>query len=85
MLGMRPFEVLLIFLAIVLLFGASRLPQLGSSLGQAIRNFKRGFGEATSDSSDEKKDVGTLPSGGNPDAKGSTGKVSAREIGRAHV
>ena len=26
MLGMRPFEVLLIFLAIVLLFGATRLP-----------------------------------------------------------
>ena len=80
MLGMRPFEVLLIFLAIVLLFGASRLPQLGSSLGQAIRNFKRGFGEATSgDSSDEKKEAGTLPSGGNPDAKASAGKVSARD------
>ena len=79
MLGMRPFEVLLIFLAIVLLFGASRLPQLGSSLGQAIKNFKRGFGEATSDASDEKKDTGTLPSGGNPDAKASTGKVSARD------
>jgi len=76
---MRPFEVLLIFLAIVLLFGASRLPQLGSSLGQAIKNFKRGFGEATSDSSDEKKDTGTLQSGGNPDAKASAGKVSARD------
>jgi len=81
MLGMRPFEVLLIFLAIVLLFGASRLPQLGSSLGQAIKNFKRGFGEATGggDSSDEKKEVGTLPGSGNPDAKATAGKVSARD------
>ncbi len=80
MLGMRPFEVLLIFLAIVLLFGASRLPQLGSSLGQAIKNFKRGFGDATGgDSSDEKKEVGTLPGGGNPDAKATAGKVSARD------
>lgn len=79
MLGMRPFEVLLIFLAIVLLFGASRLPQLGSSLGQAIRNFKRGFGEVTGDSADEKKDVGTLPSGGGSDPKTAAGKVGARD------
>jgi TatA/E family protein of Tat protein translocase len=79
MLGMRPFEVLLIFLAIVLLFGASRLPQLGSSLGQAIRNFKRGFGEATGDSADEKKDVGTLPGGDSPEAKATAGKVGSRD------
>ncbi len=79
MLGMRPFEVLLIFLAIVLLFGASRLPQLGSSLGQAIKNFKRGFGEATDDASDDKKDVATLPGGNAPDAKAAAGKVTSRD------
>jgi sec-independent protein translocase protein TatA len=37
-------ELLLIFGALLLLFGGSRLPQLGASLGSAIRNFKRGFG-----------------------------------------
>jgi sec-independent protein translocase protein TatA len=79
MLGMRPFEVLLIFLAIVLLFGATRLPQLGSSLGQAIRNFKRGFGEATGDSSDDKKDVATLPGGSPTEAKTAAGKVGSRD------
>jgi sec-independent protein translocase protein TatA len=79
MLGMRPFEVLLIFLAIVLLFGATRLPQLGSSLGQAIRNFKRGFGEATGDSSDDKKDVATLPGGTPTEAKTTAGKVGSRD------
>jgi sec-independent protein translocase protein TatA len=76
---MRPFEVLLIFLAIVLLFGATRLPQLGSSLGQAIRNFKRGFGEATGDSSDDKKDVATLPGGSPTEAKTAAGKVGSRD------
>ena len=79
MLGMRPFEVLLIFLAIVLLFGATRLPQLGSSLGQAIRNFKRGFGEATGDSSDDKKDVATLPGGSSSETKTAPGKVGSRD------
>lgn len=37
-------ELIIVFLIIFLLFGASRLPQLGSSLGSAIRNFKKGFG-----------------------------------------
>lgn len=36
-------EIILIFAVLLLLFGATKLPQLGSSLGQAIKNFKRGF------------------------------------------
>ncbi len=48
MFGMRPMEILLIVAVLVLLFGASRLPQLGASLGSGIRNFKKGFsGEET--------------------------------------
>jgi sec-independent protein translocase protein TatA len=42
--GLRMPELLLIFAVLLLLFGGSRLPQLGQSLGSAIRNFKRGFG-----------------------------------------
>ncbi|MHB8874896.1 MAG: Sec-independent protein translocase subunit TatA/TatB [Myxococcaceae bacterium] len=38
-------ELLIIFAVLLLLFGGSKLPQLGSSLGSAIRNFKKGFGE----------------------------------------
>jgi sec-independent protein translocase protein TatA len=76
---MRPFEVLLIFLAIVLLFGATRLPQLGSSLGQAIRNFKRGFGEVTGDSSDDKKESASLSGGSSSESKPAAGKVGSRD------
>ncbi len=36
-------ELFLIFLIIVVLFGASRLPQLGRGLGEGISNFKRGL------------------------------------------
>ncbi|MEW6434627.1 MAG: twin-arginine translocase TatA/TatE family subunit [Myxococcota bacterium] len=46
-------EIALIVFALLLLFGASRLPQLGSSLGSAIRNFKKGFAGA-----DEEKNGG---------------------------
>jgi sec-independent protein translocase protein TatA len=46
----------LILLVIILLifFGPSRLPQLGQSLGKAIRGFKEGLSEVTADA----KDVG---------------------------
>ncbi|WP_419942150.1 Sec-independent protein translocase subunit TatA/TatB [Candidatus Palauibacter sp.] len=40
MFGLSPWELLLIFLAILLLFGAKRLPEIGSSLGRGIREFK---------------------------------------------
>lgn len=36
-------ELLIIFLIVVVLFGATRLPQLGKGLGEGIRNFKQGL------------------------------------------
>lgn len=35
-------EILLIFVAIVLLFGASRLPDLARSMGRSMGEFRRG-------------------------------------------
>ena len=34
---------------LLLLFGATRLPQLGASMGSAIRNFKRSFNSEEGD------------------------------------
>jgi len=36
-------ELIVIFLIVVVLFGASRLPQLGRGLGEGISNFRRGL------------------------------------------
>ncbi|HEY7215142.1 MAG TPA: twin-arginine translocase TatA/TatE family subunit [Thermoanaerobaculia bacterium] len=36
-------ELVIIFLIIVVLFGASRIPQIGRGLGEGIRNFKKGL------------------------------------------
>ncbi|MEL7058854.1 MAG: twin-arginine translocase TatA/TatE family subunit [Acidobacteriota bacterium] len=36
-------ELVIIFLIVVVLFGSSRLPQLGRGLGEGISNFKRGL------------------------------------------
>jgi sec-independent protein translocase protein TatA len=45
--GLRGWEILAIVVVIVLLFGGSRLPGLGSSIGSFVKNLKRGLsGEA---------------------------------------
>ena len=38
-------EILIILVIVLLLFGANKLPSIGSDLGKAIRNFKRSFNE----------------------------------------
>lgn len=63
-------ELIIIALVILLLFGATRLPKLGRSMGQSIRGFKQGLNEDGSDDEivDVKKDA-TAESG--DDAKAS--------------
>ena len=34
-------EILLILLIVILIFGTSRIPELGKGLGEGIRNFKK--------------------------------------------
>ncbi len=38
-------DLILIGVIVVVLFGATKLPQLGSGIGQAIKNFKKGMSE----------------------------------------
>ncbi|RKZ27159.1 twin-arginine translocase TatA/TatE family subunit, partial [bacterium] len=38
-------ELILIFLVILLLFGAKKLPEIGRALGKGIREFKRSIKE----------------------------------------
>ena len=39
--GLGTGEIILIILVVMVVFGASKLPQLGDGLGRAIKNFKR--------------------------------------------
>lgn len=38
-------ELILILLIVVVVFGAGRLPEIGSALGKGIRDFKKGLNE----------------------------------------
>jgi sec-independent protein translocase protein TatA len=49
-------DIFLIGIIVVVLFGATKLPQLGSGVGQAIRNFKKGMAEADAIDVTPKKD-----------------------------
>jgi len=52
-------ELIIIALVILLLFGATRLPKLGKSMGQSIKGFKQGLNEDADDDEivDIKKDA----------------------------
>jgi sec-independent protein translocase protein TatA len=39
-------DLILIGIIVIVLFGSTKLPQLGSGIGQAIRNFKKGISES---------------------------------------
>jgi len=45
MFGLGTTELLILFGIVVLLFGATKLPQLGSGIGAGIKNFKKSLKE----------------------------------------
>ena len=42
-------ELIIIALVVLLLFGATRLPKLGRSMGESISGFKKGLNDASDD------------------------------------
>lgn len=45
MFGLGTVELLIVLGIVVLIFGARRLPEIGSGIGKAIKNFKSGVSE----------------------------------------
>ncbi len=64
MFSLGPWEIILIVLALVILFGAKRLPELARGLGRSSVEFRKGLKageeepkkEDAKDSTDEKKE-----------------------------
>jgi TatA/E family protein of Tat protein translocase len=53
MFGLGIQELLIILVIALVIFGPSKLPQIGSGLGKAIRDFKKGVSGEESDESDK--------------------------------
>ncbi len=74
MFGLGMGELLVILIIVLLIFGAGKLPQVGDSLGRAIRNFK---GAASGDNQIEVSKKKELTSG--PAAEDDDVEVTARK------
>jgi len=56
MFGLGTSELLIILVLVLIVFGAGKLPQVGKSLGEGLRNFKDGMKDGNGDSKKEKDD-----------------------------
>jgi len=48
-----PTELILILLIVIIIFGAKKLPDLGRSIGEGIKNFKKSVNEAKDSDKDK--------------------------------
>lgn len=55
MIGM--WEVIIIALVVLLLFGGKKIPELMKGLGKGVKSFKQGMNEVESEVNDIKKDI----------------------------
>ncbi len=51
--GIQPWHIIVILIVALIIFGPSRLPELGHSIGKAITEFRRGTREMTEGIKDE--------------------------------
>lgn len=51
----QPTHLILILVVALLVFGPSKLPQIGEGLGKSIRDFKKAMAEANDDSAQAKQ------------------------------
>ena len=58
--GMSMSELLLILAIVILVFGTKRLKNVGSDLGDAIKNFRSAMKEGSEDQNNAKKDSDAL-------------------------
>ena len=49
MFNIGPQEMFILFLIIILLFGAKRIPEIGRSIGRGIQEFKKGMRDVESE------------------------------------
>jgi len=66
MFGLGATELIIILVIVIILFGASRLPEIGKGIGEAIRNFKK--------STSENPEIDVTPKSKSEEAEESKGK-----------
>ena len=76
MFGLGTTELIIVLVIVMVVFGASRLPQLGRGLGSGMRNFRDALkGEGGDD--DKNTDLEKAPSANGPAESGENGAKGA--------
>ena len=59
MFGLGFQELFIILIIALIIFGAARMPQIGSGLGKAIRDFKKGVSDEEAEETTKKREEGS--------------------------
>ena len=57
MFGFGHWELLIILVIALIIFGAGKLPEIGSGIGSAIRNFKKGVADVETEIKEEPEKI----------------------------
>ena len=57
MFGLGHWELLIILVLVMIIFGAGKLPEIGAGLGKSIRNFKKGVADVETEIKEEPKKI----------------------------
>jgi sec-independent protein translocase protein TatA len=57
MFGFGHWEILIILILVMIIFGAGKLPEIGAGLGKSIRNFKKGVADVEKDIKEEPEKI----------------------------
>lgn len=67
--GISPFQLLIIFGIVILIFGTAKLKNFGGDLGGAIKGFKKAMNDEDDKSESSKEEARQIESGEKPDAE----------------
>ena len=57
MFGFGHWELLIVLILVMIIFGAGKLPQIGAGIGKGIRNFKKGVSDVEADIKEEPEKI----------------------------
>ncbi len=57
MFGLGTWELVIVLVIVLLLFGSSRLPSLAKGMGESIRNFKKAVSDDAAETEEKKTSV----------------------------